>query len=201
MTIFEPLFLLLALVTLLSLVGAGIAVLRGRFAAARATLRRIGLGAAIYFGLAILVSLVRPAREYHVGDERCFDDWCFTVTEVQRAPEGPRERVEVTLRLSSRARGAPQRERGTVVYLVDAAGRRFDPLPAPDQPPLDVLLQPGESVLTKRRFELPAGAEKIGLVYTLEGGFPIGWFLIGGDGWFAAKPVVRFPDPREGAAR
>lgn len=193
MTIFEPLLLLLALVTLVSLVGAGIAALRGRFAAARATLLRIGLGAAIYFGLAIVVSLLRPARELHVGDEQCFDDWCLTVTDVRRRPDGPLERLEVTLRLSSRARGAPQRERGTVVYLVDAGGRRFDPLPSPDEPPLDVLLQPGESVLTKRRFELPAGAEGVGLVYTMEGGFPIQWFVIGGGGWFSKKPVVRFP--------
>jgi len=194
MSIFEPLFLLLALLTLVFLARAALAALRGRFEVARRTGLRILAGASAYFGLAAIVSIASPRRVLGVGDPQCFDDWCITVPDVQRAPAGTGRRYDVTLRLASRARRAPQRERGTVVYLVDAAGRRYDPLPAPGEAGLDTLLQPGESVLTRRSFELPADATEVGLVYTHEGGFPIRWFVIGEGGWFAHEPLVRFPD-------
>lgn len=195
MTVFEPLFLLLALATLVALVGAALAAARGRFAAARTILVRVVIGAALYFSVVAVVSLASPRREYRIGDEQTFDDWSIAVTDAQRTEFGGVARYDVTLRLSSHARGAPQRERGTVVYLLDAHGDRYDPLPSALETPLDVLLQPGESVLAQRRFELPAGATDVGLVYTLEGGFPIQWFVIGEGGWFARKPVVLLASP------
>jgi hypothetical protein len=82
-------------------------------------------------------------------------------------------------------------EKGTVVYLTDARGRRYDPLPDPSAIPLDTILQPGESLIVTRRFDVPPGAQGLGLIYTHEGGFPIGWFIIGEGGWFQKPPIVR----------
>jgi hypothetical protein len=54
------------------------------------------------------------------------------------------------------------------------------------------MLQPGESVVAKRRFAVPPDAREVGLIYTHEGGFPIGWLIISEGGWFQQRPVVRF---------
>ena len=44
----------------------------------------------------------------------------------------PGTRYEVSLRLSNRAKRVPMGEKGTVVYLTDAEGRRYDPTPEPE---------------------------------------------------------------------
>ena len=100
-------------------------------------------------------------------------------------------RYDVSLRLSNRARRVPMGEKGTVVYLVDGQGRRYDPLPDPADVPFDTILKPGESIDATRRFDLPPGATNLGLIYTHEGRFPIEWLIITEGGWFQKRPVVR----------
>jgi hypothetical protein len=192
MNLFEPLFLLLALVTVITLVTATAFGVGGRWARAGRILRRLGIGAAVYFAVVIAVSIVSPRRVYRVGDTQCFDDWCIAVVEAHRAAAPADAAYEVVLRLSNRAKGVPMGEKGTVVYLTDARGRRFDPLPDPAAVPLDTRLQPGESVIAIRRFDVPRDAQALGLVYTHEGGFPIGWLVISEGGWFQQPPIVRF---------
>lgn len=46
-------------------------------------LRRLGIGAAVYFAVVIVVSAVNPRRVYRVGDTQCFDDWCIQVVGAQ----------------------------------------------------------------------------------------------------------------------
>jgi hypothetical protein len=191
MTIFEPLFLLLALVTLASLVTAAVFGLRGEFARAARTLRRLGVGAAVYIALVIVVSIFNPRQVYRVGEPQCFDDWCITVVEAGRVGRPPDTAYEVSLQLSNRARGAPMGEKGTVVYLTDANGRRYDPLADPSAARFDAILQPGQSSVARRRFVVPRDVQGLGMVYTHEGGFPIGWFIVGEGGWFQKPPIVR----------
>jgi hypothetical protein len=38
-------------------------------------------------------------------------------------------------------------------------------------------------------------APNLGLVYTHEGGFPIGWLIITEGGWFQKPPIVRLTTP------
>jgi hypothetical protein len=97
--------------------------------------------------------------------------------------------------LSSRARGRAQRENDLVVYVTDARGRRFDPLPDSTAPPFNTLLQPQESVVTPRSFRVPGDVRTPALVITHEGGFPIGWLILG-EGPFHKAPIVRLDATR-----
>jgi hypothetical protein len=153
--------------------------------------RSLAIGAAIYFAVVIAVSILSPRKTYHVGDTQCFDDWCIAVADARRTDEPRAARYEVRLRLSNRARRVPMGEKGTVVYLVDRQGRRYDPLPDPGAVDLATVLQPGESRDAMRRFDVAQDAQDLGLIYTHEGGFPIGWLIISEGGWFAQPPVVR----------
>jgi len=125
---------------------------------------------------------------YAIGDMQCFDDWCITVADAQRDATG--QRYDVSLRLSSRAKRVPQGEEGAVVYVTDSEGRRYNPLPDAAAVRFDYQLQPGESVVTRRSFQVPADARELGLIYAHEGGFPISWLIIGEGGWFGKRPIV-----------
>ncbi len=190
MNLFEPLFLLLALVSVVSLIAAAAAAIGGNRARAGRVLRRLGIGAAGYFAVVIAVSIASPPRVYRIGDTQCFDDWCISVIEARPVGTPVPTVYEVALRLSNRARRVPMGEKGTVVYLTDTRGRRYDPLPGADVP-FDTVLQPGESVVARRRFPVGGDAQQLGLVYVHEGGFPIGWLIIGEGGWFSTPPTVR----------
>src|SRR4051812_9326594 len=177
MNLFEPLFLLLALTTIITLVAAAVRAGMGQLVRSRRILLRLGIGAAAYFAIVIAVSAASPRRVYQPGDAQCFDDWCITVVSGGWTDAAP-VRYEVALHLSNRARRVPMGEKGTVVYLTDASGRRYDPIMSRSVIPFDTVLPPGASIVATRRFEVPRDAQRLGLVYTHEGGFPIGWLII-----------------------
>ena len=190
MNLFEPLFLLLALMTVVTLVTAVVCAVMGQFVRAGRILLRLGIGAPIYFAIVIAVSAASPRRVYQPGDAQCFDDWCITVVSGGWTDAAP-VRYEVALSLSNRARRVPMGEKGTVVYLTDAKGRRYDPLVDGADVAFDTRISPGASVAAMRRFNVPRTATGLGLVYTHEGGFPIGWLIISEGGWFQKPPIVR----------
>ncbi len=94
----------------------------------------------------------------------------------------------MTLELSSRAARVPQGEKGSVMYLTDSSGRRFDPIES--TVPFDYQLAPGESIVATRRYAVPRDARGLNVVYAHEGGFPIGWFIIGENDWIHGAAVV-----------
>jgi len=144
-------------------------------------------------GVVVLTSLFWPRRVLNLRDPQCSDDWCISVENVNRTLTRPNISCTVTLRLSSRARRISQRENGVVVYLTDSSGQRYDPAPDPSAVPFNVTLQPQQSIATTRVFEVPAEAREVGLVITREGGFPIGWFIVGYETWFGKPTIVRLP--------
>lgn len=156
-------------------------------------LRGYGIGAGVYLGIVVLVSVFSPRRVLNVGDPRCFDDWCIAAESVSRKPAQAGISYIVTLRLSSRARRVSQRENGVIVYLTDDHGHRYDPTPDESDVPLNVLLRPQESFAVTRIFEVPADAHEVSLVIAHAGGFPIGWFIIGYETWFHKPTMVRLP--------
>src|SRR5208282_4961813 len=99
MTIFEPLFILLFLSTVLTLLWALAVALRGQGGRALKILRRLGASAGAYSLVVLLVAFLTPQKIYHAGDSQCFDDWCITVVDAKRTAVGPSVSWTVRLRL------------------------------------------------------------------------------------------------------
>lgn len=190
MTLFDLLFILLFLTALFVLVSCLVSAVRGQRAQAGRRLRTLALTTLAYMAIVAAVSLVLPRATVAVGENQCSDDWCIAVDDARQLSDSS---AVVTLRLSSRARRVTQRERFVVVYLRDSRGRRFNPDPAPDQPPFDVALAPGASVLTKRLFRVPRNTRGLGVIVTREGDVPFPRCCIIGTGILHKDPIVLLP--------
>ncbi len=193
MGLFDLLFIVLFLATVAMAISAAVLAIRGRRARALALLRGWLIGAAAYIGLVAVTSLFWPRRVSQIGEQRCFDDWCITVENATRRPVGSQAVYTVNLRVSSTARRVTQRELGVVVYLTDDRGRRYDAVPDKAELPFSMQLGPGDSAAATRVFEVPGDAQPLGLVIAHEGGFPIGWFILGYETWFHKPTIVRLP--------
>jgi hypothetical protein len=124
-----------------------------------------------YLGTWVALAVVSKQPPLSVGNPHCVDNWCLAVEDVKSTPASQTIVYDVTLCIFSRANRAPTSfgahtaaDRTTDVYLIDDRGRRYDPLPHSSEIPLDVTLQAGEAVRTRRSFELPADARNIGLL-------------------------------------
>jgi hypothetical protein len=188
-TLFDLLFIVLFLLSVVVLVSALVTALRGHPALALRRLRTLALATLAYMAIVAAVSLVMPRREVAVGENQCSDDWCIAVDDARQLTDS----TVVPFRLTSRARRVTQRERFVVVYLRDSAGRRYDPDPAPDQPPFDVSLAPGASVSTRRVFRVPRNTRGLGVIVTREGDVPFPRCCIIGTGIFHKQPIVALP--------
>jgi hypothetical protein len=186
---FDLLFIVAFLTTIATLLTAIVLAIRRQRRRALVLLLRWCVCAAVYLSAVVLASVFWPRTVLQVGDDRCFDDWCIGVDSATRQASS----YVVNLRLSSRARRVSQRENGVVVYLVDRDGRRYDPVPDDSAVRLNVLLEPGQSLTARRIFSVPGEARELGLVITHQGGFPIGWFIIGDETWFHKPTLVRLP--------
>jgi len=191
MLLTDVVFILLFLTAVGTLLTAGVVAAMGKFERSRRMVRRVLVGAAVYMLVVVVVSLILPRRILSLDEHQCFDDWCVAVAGSERTatPAGLQYRVD--LKLSSRARRVAQRENHLALYLSDGSGRRFDPVSQESDVPFNVLLQPGESVVLTRHFLLPSDDSGVSAVVTHEGGFPIGWFIIGYDTWFRKPPLIR----------
>jgi hypothetical protein len=181
MTIFEPVFLLCLLL-------AGGSLVTAVFSQARRGRILPGLESAPLstFLIVIAVSFFSHRKEYRIGDQQCFDEWCITVVNSKRTPSDSKLIYDVQLLLASQSRGRPQGEKGTVVYLADSQGRRYEPIAS--SVPFGAKLQPGQSLTALRRFELPLDARHVGLIYAHIGA---NWApIIGENEWFSGPPVV-----------
>lgn len=193
MMLADLLFIVLFLVAVGTLFAAGWSAVRGQLGRARRILLRLLAGAMAYMLVVVVVSLILPRRVVEVGETLCFDDWCIAIARYKRVPESDHAVYKVDLRLSSQARRVSQREKNVVIYLTDRQGRRYDSVADESQVPINTLLGPQESVVTSRSFVVPGDAAEVGAVIAHEGGFPIGWFIIGYDTWFRKPPLVKLP--------
>jgi hypothetical protein len=191
MTIFDLLFAVLFLTGVGSLTVASIAAVRGRRARALTIARRVGVVAALYFGVVIVVSAFSPQRFVRLGEDQCSDDWCIAVQAVRIDTLGSDTRYEVTFRLSNRARRAPQRERFVAAYLRDTNGHRYAAVRDAAASPFDTLLAAAQTVSVIRRFTVPADARVVGLVVTREGSgrFPR-CCIVGDQGSVFHRPAI-----------
>jgi hypothetical protein len=137
-TIFDLAFIALFLVSIGTLAFAAISAILGQRARAIVILKGFAICTAIYCGIVILVSLGAPRRVLSPSEPLCFNDWCITVESAERTASQSEASYVIRLRLSSRARRATQRENGVVVYLTNANGTRYDPVPDTSAAPLNV---------------------------------------------------------------
>ena len=192
MTIFDLLFILAFLISVVTMAVAAVFAVRGRLSSARKILRLYCICAAAYIAIALAVSLLKPQRVMSIGDPWCFDDWCLTVESVDRTAGPSQVSYNVALRIYSRARRVSQRAKGAWIYLIDGQGRRYPPDPAPSAVPLDALLQPLESATTLRVFHVPPDAHELGLITGHGGPYcgPMDLLIIGSGGCLFRKPAM-----------
>jgi hypothetical protein len=173
-TIFDLLFLVLLFAAIITLITAIVSAFRGRRRQALSLLRNLALCVSAYIGVVYVVTAFSRPGVHSLGDPQCNDDWCIAVEDVKRTPKSTKTDYEVTLRIFSRARRRAQRENiATDVYLVDSLWNRYDPILDGSEIPLNTLLQPLESVKTRRLFELPGDARGIALRVGHRTGVPI----------------------------
>jgi hypothetical protein len=192
MTIFDLLFLLAGVASVVTLATAAIFAVRGFRQSALKTLGAYGICALAYLTVGVATSFLKPQRVIPMRDPWCFDDWCLTVEGVSQTPNQQGISYRVELRIFSRAGRVAQRATGAWIYLIDDQGRRYSPDVDPSVVPLDVLLQPHESVTTSRTFHVSTDVHGLGLV-TGHGGAYCGsgaFLIIGESGCLFKKPTM-----------
>ena len=192
MSLFDLLFLAAALCTVITMVAAVVFAIGGRGRRAIRILRVWAIAAGAYLTVSLAVSFFSPQVLVAIGEPWCFDDWCLTAQRVQRDSTSTANIYQVDLLIHSRAGRVSQRAKGAWLYLVDDKGRRFAPDPNPSAVPLDVLLQPQQSITTTRTFRLPSDARAIGLITGHGGPYcgPMELLVVGQSGCLFHKPMM-----------
>ena len=109
------------------------------------------------------------------GTDICFDDWCATITQVERPatlgqqnPQG--QFIVLHMRMSNHARGIAQKPSQPRVHIIDGqghswafseAGQQALENAAGRQAPIDVKLELHQSVETQIVFDIPQGAKNV----------------------------------------
>lgn len=209
MKLFDLVFIIVFLVTVALVVTVVFHAVIGRFAGAGRYLKVLAIVLGVYFTLLLAVSLLSPQSVVPLREDLCFDDWCITVDDVSFArqlgrPEAPVRPqgvfYVVTLKISNRSAGRPQRETNGGVYLLDSKGRRYEPSPEGQRayeaqhgptPPLSVTVEWRQSVSTVRVFDVPNDAQDLGLAVVHSGP---GLLIIGdSDSLLHKKTVYKLP--------
>jgi len=207
MSLFDLLFLLCFAAAVITVGRIAYQALRGRFRAAGTTLLRLLACIAAYMLVLIGVSLAEPRKEIPIGEPRCFDDWCISVEQAARqtaigATNAAGTFCIVTLRVSSRARGRPQRETDIDIYLIDDLGRRIGISPSGQQAlaragltgePLTSFVAPGASFQSRLAFDVPPDAHHLGLVKASHGWFPVRFIIGDAQSWLHRPTVTPLP--------
>ena len=171
MTLYDLLFFVLFFGVLGTLALAGMLSLLGHKRASRMLFGALTIFPVAYVCTWVAVAALVKQKPLGVGDPQCVDNWCIAVENVETAPRDSTNVYDVTLCLFSRANRTPTSfgahaaaDDQTDVYLLDGQGRRYNPLPHASEIPLNVRLQPGQAVRTRRTFAVPASARGIGLL-------------------------------------
>jgi len=192
MSVYDLIFLLGVLSSAVTLVCVAVRALRGRGSRALRLLRNYAIWVGVYLAVSVGLAAVERQRIIRLGDPWCFDDWCLTAQNVNRSTGGDQAVYKVDLLISSRARRVTQRAKGAWIYLIDEHGHRYAPDADPSAVPLDVLLQPGDSVSTSRVFHVPAQAHQLGLITGHGGAYcgPMNFLIIGHASCLFGKPPM-----------
>jgi hypothetical protein len=153
----------------LGVVGVAVALRLGQRGQARRNALWL-VGVWVVYG-AVLggTSLLQRQRVVAMGADRCFDEMCFAVLGVDAVPaaaSGEAGRV-VRVRVRVRNRGhKPEAEGSIRVYLRDAQGRRWEPVPGLSGNRLTRRVAGGAEMLSEPVFEVARDASGLELVFT-----------------------------------
>ena len=113
--IFELLFLAFLFASIVAVIGGVAALVRGARRKAARILLGLCVSWAVYLAIVAIVSATTPQHIVAMGEDRCFDEMCFTVVHAATAPElGPS--------------GQPVKARG-IFYLVTIRVKAIPPRP------------------------------------------------------------------------
>ena len=211
--VFELLFVGLFLASLIALISVLILAIRGRRRAAMRVLGTLGVGWAVYLfvvGAVAAAMATQPQRTIPMGQERCFDEMCFSVINVQVVPQlGPASQpvkadgmfYVIGMRVSSHSRGRTQSESRLRALLwdsgnyygVSSGGQQGWEAVHGETAKLTARLRPGESIESVQVFDVPKEASAPGLV--LSHGFTPGYFVIGECPLFQKPTIQRLAKP------
>lgn len=206
MTLFDLLFLVSAVGCAIAVISAIGALAVRQWALARAISLGLGCYLLLYALGVVGVSALSPQRVIPPGQTQCFDDWCIALAHAAQSPTlhvgaqtitAHGRFLVVTLRATSTAKRVSQREQIAQVYLVDAAGRRYD-ISAVGQSALDAAglsgaaldssIGPGEAFTHTVVFDTPADATGFSIVVA-HPAFP-GIVVIGDEQSFYHRPTL-----------
>jgi hypothetical protein len=157
-----------ALVVLALLVAVVAFAARRRWARSLRALSALGLVLALYAAALLGASLIAPHRTLRIGQWKCFDDWCASVTSAVRT--GDTVQLSISVRNQGRRRQAPDTPR---MWLIDD-GRRDEV----SVPGLASAIA-GRFTVTLPPIALTASSTGRPMLLVTEGGFPSG--LVIGD--------------------
>lgn len=134
----------------------------------------------IYMAVLLWSSRTQPQKIVALGQDQCFDEMCFTVTQAQDVP-GPAgdgsHLVRVSVRISNHSEKT-QSDDMIRAYLVDGQGRQWAESAAVSGVRLTARLAAGGSAVSQLVFKVPRDEAGLALVFTHGHGWP-GALVIG----------------------
>jgi hypothetical protein len=190
------------LATIGTIVSIGVLLIRKRMAAARTTSIWLTVFLASYAGTLVTVSLISPGKVLAIGDTRCWDEWCMTVTGASKQTRIGDLRAGgifyvVALRINNRSQGRRQREINVCTALADGRGERFDESSVGQEAlqraglagsPVTSFVDAGGSFESRLVYDVPVEATGVGFVRRNCGRF--GNPIIGDPGSFLHRPTI-----------
>ena len=204
MSIFDLLFLLIVLGSIATLILALIATLRRRWPLARRSALILIAIWVFYLGAGTLLAVATPQKTIAIGQDRCFDEMCFAVPSVHRAPAIGTTQASgifqvVTIRISSQSRGRVQHESGRIATILDQSGTTYLPSPIGTQafatingpqPSLESDLDPAQTLTTNVVFDIPTTAPHPALALSSNLTFYPPRLILGDPMHFLHKPTI-----------
>ncbi len=132
-----------------------------------------------YSGLWGILYLIRSDKPISLGTDICFDDWCATVTRIEKPiilgienqklnPQG--QFIILNIKMSNHARGIDQKPSEPRVHITDEKGNSYSFSVAGQQAlekqigkqiPIDERLELNQSLETQLVFDIPKEAKKL----------------------------------------
>jgi hypothetical protein len=162
----------------------------------------------LYLAILAVTDVLSSQKVFKVGEEQCFDEMCFAVSDVQTLPEQAFNPAGITasrfyvvkIRVISHSRGRAQAEGGlrgrlydggTYINVSEAAQKAYNAQHG-ESPRLTQRISPGESILSVLVFEAPQRITHPAL--TLDHGFTPGYFVIGESPFFHKPDIHQLPN-------